>query len=106
MPALLKGLFDRMFLPGFAFNFSKEEPGEWTPLLKGKSARVIVTAGMNPVKVRFHFGDFTNEIAQGILGFAGIHPVEITTFGPSERASKEKKADWHKKVSGYGKKGI
>ncbi len=106
MPAILKGLFDRMFLPGFAFHFSKEKDGEWTPLLKGRTARVIVTAGMSPIKVRFHFGDFTNELARGILGFAGFHPVEITTFGPSERATDAKKKQWHKKIEGYGKKGI
>jgi NAD(P)H dehydrogenase (quinone) len=106
MPALLKGLFDRMFLPGFGFRFSKEKPGEWTPLLTGKTARVIVTAGMNPLKARFHFGDFTNELARGILGFAGIKPVEITIFGPSERASDAKREQWHKKIESYGKKGI
>ena len=106
MPALLKGMFDSMFIPSFAFNFSKEHPGEWTPLLTGKSARVIVTAGMKPMKIRFHFGDFTNEIARGILGFAGINPVEVTTFGPSERASDAKKEQWHKKIEGYGKKGV
>jgi putative NADPH-quinone reductase len=106
MPALLKGMFDRMFIPSFAFNFSKEKPGEWTPLLTGKSARVIVTAGMKPLKIRFHFGDFTNELARGILGFAGIKPVEITVFGPAERASDAKKESWHKKIEGYGKKGV
>lgn len=106
MPAILKGLFDRMFLPGFAFRFSKEDPGQWTPLLKGKSARIIITAGMNPLKIRFNFGDFTNELARGILGFSGFHPVEVTTFGPSERASEEKKKLWHEKVERYGKKGI
>lgn len=106
MPAILKGLFDRMFLPGFAFRFSKENPKKWTPLLKGKSARIIITAGMNPIKIRFNFGDFTNELARGILGFAGFHPVEVTTFGPSERASDTKKEQWHKKIKKYGKKAI
>lgn len=106
MPAILKGLFDRMFLPGFAFRFSKENPAKWEKLLKGKSARVIVVAGMNPIKIRFYFGDFTNELARGILGFAGFNPVEITTFGPSERASDAKKKLWHKKVENFGRKAV
>jgi len=106
MPAILKGLFDRMFLPGFAFRFSKEKPGEWTPLLTGKTAHVIVTAGMSPLKVRFKFGDFTNELSRGILGFAGFDPVQITTFGPSERASEKKKESWLKKVENFGKRAI
>ncbi|MBL7045012.1 MAG: NAD(P)H-dependent oxidoreductase, partial [Parcubacteria group bacterium] len=83
MPAPLKGMFDRMFLPGFAFNFSKEKDAEWEKLLTGKSARVIITSGMSPIKAKFHFGDFTNELSRGILEFSGFHPVEVTTFGPS-----------------------
>lgn len=106
MPAILKGMFDRMFLPGFAFKFSKEKPGEWEKLLTGKSARVIITSGMSPIKAKFYFGDFTNELSRGILEFSGFYPVEVTTFGPSERASEEKKKLWHEKVETYGKKGI
>lgn len=106
MPAILKGFFDRMFLPGFAFRFSKENPGDWTPLLKGRSARIVITAGLNPIRIRFEFGDFTNELARGILGFAGFNPVEISAFGPSERASEEKKQLWHNKVENLGKKGV
>lgn len=106
MPAILKGFFDRMFLPGFAFRFSKENPGDWTPLLKGKSARIIITAGSNPIRIRFEFGDFTNELARGILGFAGFNPVEISAFGPTDSASEEKKQFWHSKVENFGKKGI
>jgi len=106
MPAILKGLFDRMFLPGFAFRFSKEDPSKWEKLLKNKTARIIITVGMNPIKVRFLFGDFTNELARGILGFAGFDPVRVTTFGPSERASDKKKEQWHKKVESYGKKAV
>ncbi|MBV21985.1 MAG: NAD(P)H-dependent oxidoreductase [Candidatus Pacebacteria bacterium] len=106
MPALLKGLFDRMFLPGFAFRFSKEDSAKWEKLLTGRSARVIIAAGMNPIKIRFNFGDFTNEISRGILGFAGFNPVEVTTFGPSERATDANKKSWHKKVYNFGKKAI
>ena len=106
MPAILKGLFDRMFLPGFAFKFLKEDPSKWEKLLKGKTARIIITTGMRPIKIRFLFGDFTNELARGILGFAGIDPVHITTFGPSERVSGNKKQSWHKKIYKYGKEAI
>lgn len=106
MPAILKGMFDRMFLPGFAFRFSKEKPGKWTGLLKGKSARVVITAGVRPFLVWLHFGDFTNEISRGILGFAGFDPVNVSTFGPSERASEKKKDSWKKKMYKFGKKAV
>src|SRR3989344_5993133 len=42
MPALLKGLIDRTWLPDFAFNFTSDFT--WKKLLKGKSATMIVTS--------------------------------------------------------------
>lgn len=107
MPAILKGMFDRMYLPGFAFNFKKDKRGERTgkitKLLSGKSARVVITVGTHPLIVRFLYGDFTNEIARGILGFAGISPVRVTALGPCDNTPESKRKRWREKVRRFGK---
>lgn len=79
MPALLKGLFDRVWLPGFAFHFTSEF--SWQGLLKGKSARMIVTSDTIPLAQRIIFGDTTNELRKGILWFAGFSPIRLKQFG-------------------------
>jgi putative NADPH-quinone reductase len=108
MPAILKGVFDRMFLPGFAFRFRKDKFGKRTskmdPLLTGRSARIIVTTGTRPFIIKLLYGDFTNELARGILGFSGINPVRISTIGPCEGTSESKRARWRKNVYILGKK--
>jgi len=105
MPAILKGLFDRMWIPGFAFNFDKQTK-KLIQRLKGKTARTIVVAGTHsPFKTWWLFGDYTNEIQHGILGFAGFN-ASVSTFGPSERVSEAKKQQWLREVDALGKKGI
>lgn len=79
MPALLKGLFDRVWLPGFAFKFTSEF--SWTKLLKGRSARMFVTSDTIPFLQRLIFGDTTNELRNGILWFAGFAPIRVKKFG-------------------------
>lgn len=79
MPALLKGLFDRVWTPGFAYNFTGEF--SWKKLLKGKSARVFITSDTIPFIQRLVFGDTANELRRGILWFAGFGPIRVKKIG-------------------------
>ena len=79
MPAILKGLFDRAWVPGFAFQFTSEF--SWKKLLKGRSATMFVTSETIPFIQRLMFGDTTNELRKGILWFAGFGPIYVRKFG-------------------------
>ncbi len=102
MPALLKGLFDRMWLPGFAYKFMPDGLG-WQRLLKGRSATVFVTSDSRPSLARFLFGDNVNEIRDGILWFAGFRP-KIKKCGPMKKISPEGRAMWVAKFEKFGEK--
>jgi NAD(P)H dehydrogenase (quinone) len=78
MPALLKGIFDRAWLPGFAYKFTGDFT--WKKLQKGKTARVVVTSDNIPFAQYILFGNTTNEISRAILGFAGFS-VRVKRFG-------------------------
>lgn len=104
MPAILKGLFDRMWLPGFAFNFDKQTK-KVVQRLKGKTGRVIILSGSHsPFKMWWLFGDYTNEIQFGIMEFAGIK-TEVSSYGPCERVDSVCRDKWLKEVEHLGKKG-
>lgn len=104
MPAVMKGMFDRMWLPGFAFNFDKQTK-KCIQRLKGKTAHVIIVAGTHsPFMTWWKFGDYTNEIAHGILGFSGLKTC-VSAFGPTERVSASVLDRWTEKVRHFGKKG-
>lgn len=105
MPALLKGMFDRMWIPGFAFNFDKKTK-KLIQRLKGKSARVIIAAGTHsPFKTWWQFGDYTNEIRRGILEFAGFDPVKLTAIGPCDRVDDKQREEWVEQIRQLGKVG-
>lgn len=80
MPALLKGIFDRAWLPGFAYRFT-EGGNWWKKLMKGKSASMVVTSDTMPLIQRIVFGDTTNELRKGILWFSGFSPIYVHKFG-------------------------
>lgn len=103
MPAILKGLFDRFWLPGFAFNFNKETK-KLEKHLAGRTGRVIVIAGTNsPFQTWWRYGDFTNEIQDGILGFAGIK-AKVSAYGPCEKVDDDCKLKWMKQIQKLAKK--
>lgn len=103
MPAILKGIFDRAWLPGFAFSFNKNGMG-WKQLLKGKTARIIILANTHPWISHSLFGDFTNELRRATLGFAGVHVRQCKVFSPSEKASEKTRKSWLKTLSSMGKR--
>lgn len=101
MPALLKGMWDRMFLPRFAFSMWKNKLG-WTKLLKGRTARVVITCS-NPVLLdHLAFGDPTATIKRSLLEFAGIY-TRITAVGKSERLSERAKQAWLRRAAALGR---
>ncbi len=103
MPAAMKGMFDRMWLPGFAFNFDKINK-KLIQRLNGKTARVIIIAGTHtPFMTWWKFGDYTNELVHGILGFAGIK-AKATALGPTNKVAPEVLDKWTLKVSRMGEK--
>ena len=108
MPALLKGLFDRAWLPGSAFRYMKMPSGKrsvfWHRLFRGKSARIIVTSGTQPILVRFLPGNVNAQLKWGILWFAGFS-VGTTWLGPSENVPEAKKQRWLRRVRALGRRG-
>jgi putative NADPH-quinone reductase len=84
MPALLKGFLEQALRPGFAIG--KAEPGKmWRKLLKGRSARVIVTMGMPAFFYRLYYrAHSVKSFKRNILDFVGISPVRVTLVGGVE----------------------
>jgi len=106
MPALLKGMFDRMWLPGFAYSFYKAGIFKgllWHPHLKGKTARVFVLSDSPPIMARIIFGDTTNEIRKGILWFSGVH-ARIRKCGPMKFLSDRRALRWKERFDRWGRK--
>lgn len=98
-PALLKGLMDRVLLPGAAFRYHKDDPF-WDRLLTGRSADLIVTMDTPGFYLRLAYGNPVTRRWRGqILGFCGFKPVRIARFGPIRQGGVEKNlASWERKV--------
>ena len=109
MPAILKGLFDRAWLPGSAFRYMKMRSGArsifWHRLYRGKTARIIITSGTAPWLVRLLPGNVNAQLKWGILWFAGFW-TSTTWFGPAENIPADCKEKWLSKIRRLGAKGI
>jgi len=102
IPALLKGFIERVFAPGFAVNWHKDSPLP-DRLLKGRSARLIVTLNTPPLLYRLLFrraGHITMK--RSILQFCGISPVRITDVGPMKNSSADKREKWIQQARALG----
>ncbi len=102
-PALLKGFIDRVFLPGFAFEYQEKSPFP-KKLLNGKTARLIVTTDTpNWYYSLVYRKPGHNSMRKSVLHFCGVKPVRISTFGPMKSSNDIKRKHWLKKVEELGK---
>ncbi|MDR7270251.1 putative NADPH-quinone reductase [Pelomonas saccharophila] len=94
MPALLKAFLEQVARPGFAVG----RPGPdalGVKLLKGRSARVVVTMGMPALVYRWYFrAHSVKSLERNILGFVGFAPVSETLVGRVEGLKDADVAKW------------
>jgi putative NADPH-quinone reductase len=80
MPAVLKGFFEQVGRPGFAFRY--RESGLPEKLMAGRSAHVVVTMGMPAFFYRwFYCAHSLRSLKRNILKFIGVSPVTDTVIG-------------------------
>lgn len=94
MPARLKGVFDRAFLPGFAMRYHENGP-MWDRLLAGRTADVFITADSPSWwDSLVNHAPGRNQVRHTVLEFAGIKVRRMRQFGPVKSASEKTVAGW------------
>jgi putative NADPH-quinone reductase len=99
-PMLLKGVLDRILLPGFAFRYHRDDPF-WDRLLAGRSADVIITMDTPPWYLRLVYGDpVARRWRRQVLGFCGFSPIRVLRLGPTRRGNAGKSiARWQSRIA-------
>lgn len=95
LPALTKGFIDRTFLPGWAFRYHDNDPF-WDGLLKGRSARLILTSDAPDLFNRLVYLDSpARSIKNLIFWFCGFKPLKTTRIGNVKNMSESSR---HKRL--------
>jgi len=102
MPAVVKAFFEHFARAEFAI----EQTGKGWPrkMLKGRSARVVVTMGMPATAYRLMFGAHgVKGFESAILGMAGIGPIhESLIGGVGADDEKEGRKKWLQTIREHG----
>ena len=101
-PALLKGFIDRVFLPGFAFQYQERSPFP-ERLLKGKRAKLLVTMDTPPLWYRWITGQPGHRLLKkAVLDFCGVSPVAVHSFGPVRGSKAVTREKWVRRARELG----
>ena len=106
MPATLKGFFEQVARPGFAFGAAR---GRGLPkkLLAGRSAHVFVTMGMPGFFYRWYYRAHSlKSLERSILAFIGIAPVRATVVGMVEGVSAAVRKKWLQRARDCGARAV
>lgn len=106
LPAKLKGIFDRTFLPGWAFDTRTTKLGIPLPMLSGRTARIFVNSDTPGFFFwLMHRNALLKQIRGQIFHFCGIKPARITHFAPAGTATPKKIEKWIDEVRKLGTSG-
>jgi putative NADPH-quinone reductase len=104
MPARLKGFFEQVLRPGFAF--IEGEGRAARKGLTGKSARVVVTMGMPVFWYRWYFGAHgVRGLERSVLAFCGVDPIRETFIGLVGMKDEQVRERWIARLEDLGRKG-
>jgi putative NADPH-quinone reductase len=103
LPALLKAFFEQILRPGFAIGEgTRLKP--FKPLLKGRSARLVVTMGMPALMFRLiYLAHGVKSFERNALNFVGIRPVRTTLIGSVDSMDDAGRARWHAQMRALGR---
>lgn len=102
MPALLKGLLEQVARPGAVRG---QGPAAMRTLLRGRSARLVVTMGMPAFVYRLFFlSHGVKQLERSILRFVGVAPVRATLIGNVEGSARSR-ARWLARLGALGERG-
>ena len=105
MPALLKAWMEQVFRPGFALE-SAASGGMPKKLLKGKSARIVVTMGMPAFFYRWYYRAHSlKSLERNILSACGIAPIRDNLIGLVGRENDKGRISWRDKLREFGEQG-
>ncbi|SDI37122.1 NAD(P)H-dependent oxidoreductase [Chryseobacterium jejuense] len=100
MPAIMKGFFDRAFLPGITFKSDKK--GNSEGLLNAKSARIITTAG--DLSLKLYEDEYQSsgliQLKKGILEYCGVSSIENHFIGPLYELTEKERKEWLDTITG------
>ena len=103
VPALLKAFLEQTMRPGFALRY--REHGLPEKLLKGRSARVVVTMGMPAFFYRLVYGAHSvKSLERNVLRFVGFRPIGRTIIGSVE-ADADRRREWLEEMARLGAAG-
>lgn len=103
LPAKLKGLIDRAFLPGRAFDTRVPKGKMPKPMLMGRSARVILTSDTPGWIMRLMYRNaLFRQLRTQVLGFVGLKPIRITHFSGASAPAPGRIDRWIGKVTRFG----
>ena len=93
----MKGLIDRVFIPGVTFKFEEGNPYP-IPLMKGKTGHIILTMDMPAEFVEEQAQPVLAQLSTYTLEYCGVSPVKTSLFGSVIMTDEAQKITWIEEV--------